>query len=233
MSIQTSHQTLLVEAHRRLRLRRSAAAHASLTVVTPPIDRERSRRSLQTCHYYSSHERPRFAPPEESGAYVPEMAARIEDDRNLTDGARRCARKLAEYVYRQDREGRAAEITVTYLMRALGRCRRTIQRYLRLLEQEGYVRVDVVHGQRTRMCTGLVIQLLTPLFARHHAERWPAKLATPGATQESQKKRFIDSTGAGMVRIPVQSWALRCMDGVFRSLMKTLPPPDRQLTLAA
>jgi DNA replication protein DnaC len=135
--------------------------------------------------------------------------------------------------YRHDREGRAAEVTVTYLMRALGRCRRSIQRYLRLLEREGYIRVDVVHGDRTRMCTGLVVQLLSPLFPRHHAEKWPAKLGIPGATQESQKKRFIDSRGARLVRIPVQSWALRCMDGVFRSLMKTLPPPDLQLVLAA
>jgi hypothetical protein len=34
-------------------------------------------------------------------------------------------------------------------------------------------------------------------------------------------------------RIPVQSWAVRCMDGVFRSLMKTQPSPDPQLALAA
>lgn len=142
------------------------------------------------------------------------MASRVDDDRNLTDGARRCARKLAEYAYRHGREGSAAEITVTYLMRALGRCRRSVQHYLRLLEREGYIRVDVVHGHRTRMRTGLVVQLLAPLFPRHHAERWPAKLAIPGATQESQKKRFIDSRGAGVVRMPVQSWALRCIKGV-------------------
>lgn len=228
-------QELLVEAHRLL-IRRVAATGATpnaMTFAAAPTDMQRSRRSRQTCHRFTLYERPRFATPTDSGAYVPEMAARVEDDRNLTDGARRCARKLAEYAYRRDREGRAAEITVTYLMRALGRCRRSIQRYLRLLEREGYIRVDVVHGQRTRMCTGLVVQLLAPLFPRHHVDQWPAKLGIPGATQESQKKRFIDSTGAGLVRIPVQSWALRCMDGVFRSLMKTLPPPDPRLTLAA
>ena len=59
------------------------------------------------------------------------MAARIEDDPNLTDGARRCARKLMQYVYRKDRAARAADITVTWLMRALGKDRRTVQRYLR------------------------------------------------------------------------------------------------------
>lgn len=228
-------QGQLIEAHRLLkrRLAESGAAPRAIMFAAPPADPRRARRSLQTCHRFTIDERPRCAPPRDSGAYVPEMAAHVDADRNLTDGARRCARKLAEYAYRRDREGRAAEITVTYLMRALGRCRRTIQRYLRLLEREGYIRVDVVHGHRTRMCTGLVVQLLAPLFPRHHADRWPAKLATPGATQESQKKRFIDSRSAGLVRIPVQSWALRCMDGVFRSLMKTLPPPDPQLTLAA
>ena len=52
------------------------------------------------------YERPRHRPPPESGAYVPELGARIENDRNLTDGARRLARKLAEVIYRQNREAR-------------------------------------------------------------------------------------------------------------------------------
>jgi hypothetical protein len=227
-------QRLLIEAHHALRRRILAAAAVPIPLASqPPADPQRSRRSLQACHRFALYEEPRFPSPRDSGAYVPEMAARVDDDRNLTDGARRCARKLTEYAYRRDRQGRAAEITVTYLMRALGRCRRSIQRYLRLLEREGYISVEVVHGDRTRMCTGLVIQLLAPLFPRHHADRWPGKLGIPGATQESQKKRFIDSRSAGLVRIPVQSWALRCMDGVFRSLMETLPPPDPRLRLAA
>ncbi len=87
----------------------------------------------------------------DSGAYVPEMAARIDDDPNLTDGARRCARKLAELTYRANRSGRSLDVTVTYLMRALGKCRRTVQTYLRLLEREGYIRVEVVCGARSRM----------------------------------------------------------------------------------
>ena len=229
-----THQDLLLEAHRVLKKRIVAGAPLAIgSAARPPSDAKRAARSRQTCHRYSLDERPRFASPTKSDAYVPEIAARLDDDRNLTDGARRCARKLAEYAYRRDREGRAAEITTTYLMRALGRCRRTIQRYLRLLEREGYISVDVVHGDRTRMCIGLVVQLLAPLFPRHHVDRWPAKLAVPGATRASQKKRFIDSKSAGLVRIPVHSWAVRCMDGVFRSLIKTLPPPDPRLTLAA
>jgi hypothetical protein len=76
------------------------------------------------------------------------------------------------------------------------------------------------------MCTGLLVQLLAPPFPRHHADRWPAKLAIPGATEESQTKRFIDSKAAGLVRIPVQSWALRCLDGVFRSLRRVRRPSE-------
>ena len=68
----------------------------------PPKDEDRRQRSLRSCHL-PAEPKPRHAPPRDSGAYVPEMAARIEDDRNLTDGARRCARKLAEYVYRKNR----------------------------------------------------------------------------------------------------------------------------------
>lgn len=229
-----THQDLLIEAHRRLRQRiLGGGTLPSHMAPPPPADPQRSRRSRQTCHRFSLYERGRFAPPEDSGAYVPETAARLEDDRNLTDGARRCARKLAEYTYRNNREGRAAEITVTYLMHALGRCRRTVQRYLRLLEREGYISVDVVRGWRTRMCTGLVVQLLAPVFPRHHRERWPGSAAIPDATAESQNKRFNSSRRGGVCRISAHEWALRCMEGVFRSLMKTLPPPDPRLRLSA
>jgi hypothetical protein len=40
--------------------------------------------------------------------YVPTLSARLEDDRRLTHGARRCTRKLAEYTYRRDRHNLSA-----------------------------------------------------------------------------------------------------------------------------
>jgi hypothetical protein len=184
---------------------------------------ERRTRSLQTCHRYSLYERARTAPPKDSGAYIPELAARLDDDPNLTDGARRCARKLAEFTYRHNRETRAIDITVTYLMRALGKCRRTVQNYLRLLEREGYIRVDVIRGDVTRMCVGLAVHLLRPLFPRHHKDRWPQTLAIPGVQKNSLKKSFIKLREEKNPRIPRQLWAIKCMDGVFRALTKTLP----------
>jgi hypothetical protein len=220
---------------RLLRERMAAASAATFDTLSEkrgPAP-ERSHRSRQSCHRFSLYERPRFPPPPDTGAYVPELAARLEDDRNLTDGARRCARKLAEYAYRRNRQGRAAEITVSYLTRALGRCRRTVQRYLRLLEREGYVQVDVVYGDRSRMCIGLVVQLLGPLFPRHRRENWPGRVVFPDATPESQNKRFTLSGGRDLHRMPAQEWALRCMDGVYRSLMKTIPPLDPRLRHAA
>lgn len=176
----------------------------------------RRQRSLRSCHL-PAEPKPRLAQPRESGAYVPEMAARIEDDPNLTDGARRCARKIMEYVYRKNREGREAEITVTYLAKALGRCSRSVQRYLRQLEAAGYISVAVVHA-RTRMCAGLLVEVLAPLFPRHRRQRWPQKLMDSDTTRESQNNRL-------RYKYSRELWALRCMDGVFRSFMKTLPPP--------
>jgi hypothetical protein len=181
-----------------------------------PKDQDRRQRSLRSCHLPAEPKQLQ-AQPRDSGAYVPEMAARIEDDPNLTDGARRCARKLMQYVYRKDRTARAADITVTWLMKALGKERRTVQRYLRQLERAGYITVEVVHA-RTRMCAGLFIALLAPLFPRHHRQKWPAKLMEPDVSRESQNNRL-------RIKYSRESWALRCMDGVFRSLMKTLPPP--------
>lgn len=161
--------------------------------------------------------------PPDSRAYVPELSARIEDDQNLTDGARRCARKLAELTYRQNRDKRALPVTVTYLASKLGRCRRTVQRYLRQLEREGYVTVQVVASGRSRLCIGLMVWLCGPLLAAHHRDRWPASPANPGATPESQIKRFKGYSGVKTHQLSVEQWALHCMDGVFRSFMKTDP----------
>jgi len=178
-------------------------------------DPARQLRSLRCCHL-PAEEQPIHAPPRDSAAYVPEMAARVDDDRNLTDGARRCARKLAEYTYRKNRDRRTADITVTWLMKALGRSRRTVQRYLRQLERAGYIAVEVIQT-RTRMCAGLLVELRAPCFPRHHRAKWPQKLVKPDASSLSQKDRF-------RYRYSRKLWAARCMDGVFRALTKTLPP---------
>ena len=212
-------QSAFIEAH--LALQKRIVEGRPYDV--PVVNGERRQRSLETCHRYKAAERPRRPQPAESRAYVPELAARLDNDPNLTDGARRCARKIAEETYRQNREGRALAVTVTYLARTLGRCRRTVQRYLRQLEDEGYIAVDVVASHRTRMCVGLVVRLLGPLFAAHHRERWPGALGKPGATAVSQIQRSIESFTRQGRRTPVRNWALRCMDGVFRALMATNP----------
>lgn len=180
----------------------------------------RRDRSLKYCHMPAQGTKQRKPGPRDTGAYVPEMAARIDNDVNLTDGARRCARKITEYVYRRNREGREAEITVTYLANALGRCRRTVQRYLRQLEREGYIDVWVVPSERTRMCFGLLIRLLNPLIPRHRRDKWPEKLGKPDATRKSQ-----NNNQKFKIR-PIRRyvWDFLCGQGVWRSYMKTIGP---------
>ncbi|MDP2622099.1 MAG: HTH domain-containing protein [Hyphomicrobiales bacterium] len=228
-----SESELMVQAHRALKERiagspppRPATEPTRSQADQPGPSPERTarrERSLQTCHRYSLDERPRHARPEETGAYVPALSATLENDSNLTDGARRLARKLAEVIYRQNRAGRFTEITVTYLMNALRRSRRTIQRYLRLLEREGYIHTQVVRGARSRLCTGLLIALCQPLFARHHQQQWPCKLRNPGASKESQNYRTQEFRGKGE-HLSVRQWSFLCMEGVFRAFMKTDPP---------
>src|ERR1700677_1161586 len=158
----------------------------AVTEIIPPLPTAtpaRRARALKPCHL-PARPNPLHPPPRDNAAFVPEMAARVEDDLNLTDGARRCARKLAEYVYGRDRETRSAEITVTSLMRALRKSRRTIQRYLRQLERAGYIEVAVIHS-RARMCAGLMIRLLAPLLPRHG---WQSSMK-PDAPRLSQKDR--------------------------------------------
>lgn len=223
--MQNDPQAAFVAAHRALQNRIAGQGGPALWDVQQASrpESERRRRALNTGHRYARVERPRKASPRDSRAYVPELSARIEDDANLTDGARRCARKLAELTYRRNREDRTLPVTVTYLAKALGRCRRTVQRYLRQLEREGYVAVDVVISQRARMCVGLVVRLLLPLMAAHHRQRWPQSLGNPGATRESliQSKEYYSRQESH--RTSVEQWAMRCMDGIFRSYMKTTP----------
>ena len=118
------------------------------------------------------------------------LAARIEDDRNLTDGARRCARKLTEYIYRNNRESRERR-NHRHLPDAGARqvaaapCSATCASSKR----EGYIGVEVIHA-RTRMCAGLLVELLAPLFPRHHRQKWPQKLIESDAPRESQNNRL-------------------------------------------
>lgn len=222
MTMQNDPHTSFIESARALKSR-IIASGALETPDRPVVNSERRRRALNTCHRYALAERPRKAGPKDSRAYVPELSARLDDDPNLSDGARRCARKIAELTYRAQRDNRMLPVTVTYLAKALGRCRRTVQRYLRQLEREGYVAVDVVISQRARMCVGLVVRLLGPLFAAHHRDRWPGKLGNSGATSESlnqSKGYYLRAEG---YRTSVAQWSMRCMDGVYRAFMKTNP----------
>jgi hypothetical protein len=183
----------------------------------------RTMRSLRACHL-PAEPKPYRTPPPDTGAYVPELAARLDNDPNLTDGARRCMRKIAEYAYIRHRETRRAEITVTWLVKALRRSRRTVQRYLRELERAGYIAARVLASSRTGLCVGLLIELLRPLFPNHHAAHWPARAprtsTNSGATFLSLNYRFRYKNAT----IPVQVWALRCMDGIFNRLMSHIGP---------
>jgi hypothetical protein len=184
-----------------------------------PACHDRRTRSLRHCHM-PAEPKARHPAPRDTGAYVPEMACSIDNDQNLTDGARRCARKIAEYVYRKNRVGREAFITVPYLVKALGRCRRTVQRYLRQLEREGYIDVHVLPSERTRMCLGLLVRLLPPMFPKHRRHKWPESAVNRGATGVSQ----INRQGYLIRPMKRSLWAFLCCEGVWRGYMKTLMP---------
>jgi hypothetical protein len=88
----------------------------------------------------------------------------------------------------------------------------------------GYVRHDVITSTRARMCIGILITLLEPLFARHHAAKWPVHAVKSGVQgfSENYSARFKKRREGPTVE--ADHWALRCMDGAFRSLMKTTTP---------
>ena len=177
-------------------------------------DVTRQMRSYRTCWLPADHPE-LLPPPRDTGAYVPEMAATIDNDRNLTDGSRRCLRKVSEYVYSRDRDTRTAQITVTYLMKALGKSRRTVQRYLRQLEKAGYITVAVIHA-RTRMCAGLMIEVLAAVIPRHG---WK-KSMKPDAPKLSQ-----NNSSRYRTRItPRVLWAVKCTDPIREAWDRIMPP---------
>jgi hypothetical protein len=188
-----------------------------LRLLDTHIRQARRKRSLQTCHRPAIQTPwPEFRP--RSNAYAPQFSARLLNDPNLSDGARRCALKLLELVYRHNRKGRVYEGTVVYLAKALNRSERAVQYYLAQLRAGGYILHEVVKSQRARMCVGVVLTLLKPLFPAHHIEQWPVDSGVQRVSGDYSLK--IKQAGF-KGREAVDIWAMRCMDGVFRAFMKS------------
>jgi|CZKX01.1.fsa_nt_gi hypothetical protein len=179
---------------------------------------DRRRRSLQKRSLPA--ERKEAPAPRPSNGYVPELADALDRDLRLSDGARRCARVIAAHAYRKHREDRALPVTVSYLCKALGKRRRTVQGYLRQLEAAGYIDVRVALSARTRMCVGLIVNLCAALFPRHG---WPEKAIKPGAQFSAQ----IYRTEIYKRQIPRAEWWFRCVEGMDRVRSALAgPPPD-------
>lgn len=166
---------------------------------------------------------PQFKYHDRSRAYVPEMSARIYNDPRLTDGARRCATKLMELIYRRNRRFRNLGFTVSYLAKCLNRTERTVQTYLKQLREAGYIRHEVVLSKKARMCIGIFIELLKPIFPRHHRNAWPDQKENSATKTASEKYLFYRYYIYKQDRVGVESWSVRCMEGVVRAYEKAAP----------
>src|ERR1035437_284886 len=71
-------------------------------IQTIPTDQGRRKRSLRCCRL-PAEQKP-LTPARDSRAYAPELPARRDPGPNLPAGARRCARILAAYTYRRNRD---------------------------------------------------------------------------------------------------------------------------------
>ena len=183
--------------------------------------KERSQRSLCSCHRTSAtHFCKERYPKPETRAYTPETRASVDEDRNLNANADKTVRFLMRHAYQKARETRIIRITVSYIAKVLKRACRTIQRHIRSLEEEGYIKVEVISSSVTGMVACLEITLLSPLFPDHHKEKWPHKLENPrnsDTTFLSDKQSLIIYSR----KENRDSWAIRCMNGVYKALMKT------------
>lgn len=190
------------------------------------------KRALGTSHRFSSDRygwgiKPRYE-VEEVRDYVPQISMKVVNDRNLTDSARRIVMFIMRHAYQDARAERFIGMTVSFIMEGLAISRRTVQRCLTLLETLGYLRCEVATAGETRMCIGLVIKLLSPLFPEHHKDSWPEHRRKSGASTLSQKQseyiKFSKGiTQAATKRVLRLTWALKCMAGVARSAYKAAP----------
>ena len=180
--------------------------------------------SLRTGHRYKNRGKPRkFFKTKQ---YVPVMRQQVYKDPNLTDGARRLATWIKAETYRESRDERALLTTKVYMARAMDRCPKTIQNYLTLLERHGYIACDVVEGEETKMSFGLLIHLREPLFPAHYKKYWPKKRRKSGEKINSPKDHFREYINISTrQRVSRTVWAMRSMQGVYRSYLKSQNKP--------
>lgn len=175
----------------------------------------RRNRSLKACLRYSLSTKRRYPKPN-IRAYTPETSANVDLDRNLKGSADKTVRFIMRYAYQRARKTRSVQITVSYIAKGLKRANRTIQRHLRALEEEGYIKVYIVRSVKTKMVECLQIELLAPLFPDHHKEKWASSVEKQDMTFLSDKQSHIFN-----IRESRKLWVIRCMNGVRRALLKT------------
>jgi hypothetical protein len=102
---------------------------------------------------------------------------------------------------------------------------RAPQNYLCELRTRGYIRHEVVRSHKARMCIGIFITLLDPIFPRHHRKEWPAQKngGKSGVQKNSEKYLQFSKYTYFQERVSVARWTWKCMDGVFRAFMRTAP----------
>ena len=122
---------------------------------------------------------------------------------------------VMQKTYQDNRTGRYIGMTVSYMMKGLSISRRTVQRSLTLLETLGYFRCEVAKGDQSRMCIGLIVHLLTPLFAKHHKEKWPKRRRNPEASPMPQKQiQFYKKIYRASESVSRLTWAIRCANQI-------------------
>lgn len=186
----------------------------------------KKRLALETSHRFSSTRytwiaESRYEEPVDRGDYTPQVNMKLINDRNLTDSSRRIAMFVMRHAYQDNRKGRFIGMTVSFIMKGLSLSRRTVQRSLTLLETLGYFRCEVTHSKETKMCIGLIIRLLSPLFPGHHKEKWPENRRTSGASSVPHKQ--IQKYIYQAKRVFRITWAIRCMNGVARKAFGSDP----------
>lgn len=198
------------------------------------LHKERSERARRTSHRpknWGFDDELRYEQPIETEEYIPEMNMMFIKDRNLNDSARRIALFIVRHAYQDNRKERTLGTTVSFIMKGLTLSRRTVQRGLALLAKAGYIERFVAASNKTRMCRGLLIKLLSPLFPKHFKKEWPETLRFSAASPLTHNHRFQIYIKESFFFFSEFEWMERCRDGVLRSHLRHNPLSEIKLTV--
>lgn len=191
--------------------------------------RESAYLSLQASYRarYYLDDNPCLMPVPVTRGFTPPLSEQVDLDPNINGSERDTLRFIVRTAYRQARETREINITLSYIAKGLGKSVRQIRRHLRALERAGYIAASIVQSNLSKLVVCLRIALKKSVFPIFHKRGWPLKF--PGMSEIPGRTFSTDKNNPKyyMVEKNVKEWATLCLNGVSLAYQRHLDMRER------